>query len=132
MEAGDNLGAFHEKLSWFQEQYYKTIRDICPAVIPITGKHWDIPDFEDGNLAPSGYEFMIYLRHHGFPSPLLDWTRSPYVAAFFAFQKPQNGKVAIYSYIEDYQGPGDDLNEPTMRGVGLLCSDSQTALCTAV
>lgn len=33
-------------------------------------------------------EFMAFLRHHGFPSPLLDWTESPYIAAFFALEEP--------------------------------------------
>jgi len=105
------------------EHYFKTLRDIRPAVISITGKNWDTPDtFEPGRLHPVGYEFMIYLRHHGFPSPLLDWTRSPYVAAFFAFrsqEKPKNGKVAIYSYVEHFEHPeGFDGEAPTIHGLG--------------
>jgi hypothetical protein len=67
------------------EDYYQTIRSVRPAVVSLTGQPWDIPEKFAQKLPPTGYEFMIYLRHHGFPSPLLDWTRSPFVAAFSPF-----------------------------------------------
>jgi hypothetical protein len=45
---------------------------------------------------------MIYLRHHSYPSPLIDWTLSPYIAAFFAFRSIEKEikKVSIYAYLE--------------------------------
>ncbi len=64
--------------------------------------------FSSATLFPQplpGYDVLVELRHHGFPSPLLDWTRSFFVASFFAFQNPQDsrGRVAIYIY-QEYAG----------------------------
>jgi hypothetical protein len=52
------------------------------------------------------YEYLAHLRHNGFPSPLLDWSRSPYVAAYFAFSGAVTATdaVAIYLYLERPSG----------------------------
>src|SRR3990167_1819677 len=108
------------------DDYYRIIRAIKPAVESLTEKSWDLPNeytTDDSTAhAPPGYEFMVYLRHHGFPSPLLDWSRSPYVAAFFAFRSKEptkDGNVAVDSYVE-YSGGGKgwtDINA-TVFGLG--------------
>ena len=50
-----------------------------------------------------GYDYLAYLRHHGFPSPFIDWTASSYIAAFFAFNgcsHIENGYISVYCYLE--------------------------------
>ncbi len=103
--------------------YLNLIKSILPEIEAFTDKKWDIftqegekndkLEYIDSDLPFTTKEFpigyMSYLRHYGFPSPLLDWSFSPYIAAYFAFRNLVNNaeKVAIYAYNQgsDYSAP---------------------------
>jgi hypothetical protein len=111
--------------SWSVKDYYRLLLSIAPAVASLTPRAWSLDTnahVDEGfHGPPPGYDFMIYLRHHNFPSPLLDWTRSPYVAAFFAFApRPASGcdAVAIFAFRE-HLGHGKSWPGDGARVVGL-------------
>jgi hypothetical protein len=127
-----------------KEFYQLVVNRVRPVIETFTGAQWDVPDYNlemmttlnDTELMAkvgSGafpsvqlYRYLIYLRHHGFPSPLLDWSYSQYIAAFFAFRnsvgtlfssKPT--KRSIFVYCEYSQGSKHGaVGVPSMRAIG--------------
>jgi len=89
--------------------YYNMIAKLKPRIESLTTRRWELlegNEFMDKLRYPNtwtsqflGLEYMIYLRHYGYPSPLLDWSQSPYVAAYFGFRDVTSyaESIAIYA-----------------------------------
>lgn len=118
--------------SFSANEYYKIIKCAEKKINSCCkhGWHWHLPEPKDIKWDDffvvnhlEIIEYMAYLRHHGFPSPLLDWTRSPYVAAFFAFhnidKKNKNPKEASIFIYREYLNSGTYMhNEARIASIG--------------
>ena len=113
-------------------EYYRLISFLKPEIETFTRNAWSIPEYPNfmsemrrydflhtsGDLNTSVYGYMSHLRHHGFPSPLLDWTHSLYVAAYFAFAlASEENDVSIYALSEARMHSGS-AGQPIIRTFG--------------
>ncbi len=93
--------SFHRRGRYrISEFIRRDVRQLHQRLSAITSHFFDLT-VPDQNGA-----FFNLLQHHGYPTPLLDWSHSPYVASFFAFRDWPVGyagkeKVRIYMFNND-------------------------------
>lgn len=121
-------------------EHYRKIYADKKRIETETGQSWEELDFLKldhmlklgfrSDCLP-GFEYKVYRRHQGYPSPLLDWTTCPYIAAFFAFKEKNSPATHVSIYVfQDESMPKEmtALNSPhlTQRGPYILrCHERQ-------
>ena len=113
------------------EKYYRIIDKYKPLINPLiknryerkttrNGYPFDFKEYDEGSWELPEMEYLAYLRHHGFPTPLVDLSSSCFVVLFFAcedFNQEENedGKIFLYSPPQFPLG-GNDV--PGLRKIG--------------
>jgi hypothetical protein len=121
-----------KKKKWTLQRYF----DLTSRIRPIIESYYPLPFSQPSNLEVDkwlrevalsygvvnvpGYDYLLYLRHYGFPSPLVDWTTSLYIAAGFAFfQENAATDRAIYMFVEAPEGlKGTTVGDPEIAQLG--------------
>ncbi|NOS36343.1 MAG: FRG domain-containing protein [Deltaproteobacteria bacterium] len=118
----DSFGALHYAVQEYGKKtiLFRGVKDISYGLVPKVGRYEKFKNFtiealekEERtmlrlfkerawstlpNVKSSEWEFLALAQHHGLPTRLLDWTRNPLVAAYFAVEKYHPDDSLIYAY----------------------------------
>jgi hypothetical protein len=85
------VGRYEEFQSLTVEQLEKEERTILRL---FNERSWaTLPDAKT-----TDWELLALAQHHGVPTRLLDWSRNPLVATYFAVEDPHDGDSVVYAF----------------------------------
>lgn len=113
------------------EKYYRLIDSYKPLINPLiesryerkstrSGYPFNFSEYEEGSWDLPEMEYLAYLRHHGFPTPLVDLSSSCFIALFFAcenFNQKENTDGKVFLYFRPQMVAGGN-NIPDLRHIG--------------